>query len=180
MFKVSRKLLIVPVLMLSLALVLTGCSSGAKQDANASAPQNNSQAPTDAAGSSIPACTINIVNGSSTVTLTEKELGAIPAVTLKATMKKKDGSELENEYTGVPLAKVLEAAGVKAYTKVSAVASDDYACEYTPDMINAEGSILAYNRDGEALGDSGPLMTILKEQPSNKWCKNTVKLTVTP
>jgi len=172
MLKNSQKISFVLALMLSLVLVFSGCSAQ-------KAEESSTPAPADTAKSDVPTCKLEVINGSSTVTLTEKELSAIESVTLKATQTKKDGTSVEYEYVGLPLAKVLEAAGVSEFKSVTATADDAYASEYTPEMVKAEGSIVAYMRDGEVLGDSGPLMTMLRDETSSTWCKKLVKLSVT-
>lgn len=183
MFKNSRKISLIMALMISLVLVISGCATqksqqGATPSTTPSSGQSTPQGPAASAKSSVPTCKLEVVNGSSTVTLTEEELSAIESITMKATMTKKDGTSVEYEYVGLPMAKVLEAANVKDYKTVTATASDNYTCEYTSDMVKTAGSIIAYERDGEVLGDSGPLMTILKDEASSTWCKTLVKLTV--
>jgi len=167
--KRSSKVFLVLALILSVALVLSGCSQQ---------PANTPANPPATAASDVPACKIDIVSGTETKSLTEADLSKIASVKFKGTTSKKDGTQVENEYEGLPLTKVLEAAGVTDFSSLQVTASDDYAVEYTADAVKAEGSILAFKRDGEALSDSGPLMTVLTSQPSNKWCKKVVKITV--
>ncbi|KJS49880.1 molybdopterin-dependent oxidoreductase [Desulfosporosinus sp. BICA1-9] len=163
------------VLIGTLALALVFATTGCSSQSSGSTPK---ETPTATVNADIPACQLQVINGSSTVTLTEKELAKIDTVTIKATLKKKDGSTQEQEWVGFPLAKVLDAAGIKEYKSVTATAADGYAKEYTPDMVKAEGTIVGYKLDGKPLDKDGPLEAVLKDSPGNMWVKTLAKITV--
>ena len=170
MLKKSHKVLI-GTLALALVFATTGCSAGTTADKPTATPAAT-------VNTDVPACQLQVINGSSSVTLTEKELAKIETVTIKATLKKKDGSTQDQEWVGFPLAKVLDAAGVKEYKSITATAADGYAKEYTPEMVKAEGTIVGYKVDGKALDKDGPLEAVLKDSPGNMWVKTLAKITV--
>jgi len=169
----SKKFLMVT-LVLSLVFVTAGCSSQSSSS-SPEKPAATSAAPVNA---EVPACQLQVINGTSIVTLTEKELDKLEKVTLEATLQKKDGSTQQQKWVGVPLAKVLEAAGIKEYKTVTATAADGYAKEYTPDQVKAAGTIVGYNLDGKTLDKDGPLEAVLKDSPGNMWVKTLSKITV--
>lgn len=175
MLKNSSKKVLIASLALSLVFVTAGCSSKSSAGTPTEKPVASSAATVKA---DVPACQLQVINGSSTVTLTEKELNKIDKVTMKATLQKKDGSTQEQEWVGVPLAKVLEAAGVKTYKTVTAAAADGYAKEYTSDMVKAAGTLVGYKLDGKSLDKDGPLEAVLKDSPGNMWVKTLAKITV--
>lgn len=175
MLKNLRYKAFIGTLALALVFATTGCSSQSSGSTPKETPTATSTATVNA---DVPACQLQVINGSSIVTLTEKELAKIETVTIKATLKKKDGSTQEQEWVGFPLAKVLDAAGVKTYKTVTAAAVDGYAKEYTPDMVTAEGTIVGYKLDGKPLDKDGPLEAVLKDSPGNMWVKTLAKITV--
>ena len=175
MLKNSRNKFLMVTLALSLVFATAGCSASTSAEKTSKKPTATSTATVKA---DVPACQLQVINGSSTVTLTEKELDKIEKVTIKATLQKKDGSTQEQEWVGLPLAKVLDAAGVKEYKTVTAAAADGYAKEYTPDMVKAVGTIVGYKLDGKTLDKDGPLEVVLKDSPGNMWVKTLAKITV--
>lgn len=166
---------LIGILALALVFATTGCSS---QSSGSTPKETPAATPTATVNADVPACQLQVINGSSTVTLTEKELAKIDTVTMNATLKKKDGSTQEQEWVGFPLAKVLNAAGINEYKSVTATAADGYAKEYTPDMVKAEGTIVGYKLNGKLIDKDGPLEMVLKDSPGNMWIKTLVKLTV--
>lgn len=74
-------------------------------------------------------------------------------------------------YSGVPLAKILEKAGVDAgASKIAIVAADGYAAEASLAEVEASTDALV------AIDDSGTLMMVLPGMQSSFWVKNLATL----
>lgn len=133
------------------------------------------------AGQEKPAWTISVEGvKDSAVEFTNVDYGKLATVDIEATLKKKDGSELKQKFTGVPLVKVLESLGVKDYSSVTVEAKDAYAKDYTPDLVKDNGTILAIKADGKDLAsDSGPVELVVTSQSGNMWIKCVAKIKVT-
>lgn len=127
-----------------------------------------------------PAWTISVEGVKDSATeFTSVDFGKLSTVDIDATLKKKDGSEQKQKFTGVPFTKVLESLGVKDYSKVTVEAKDAYSKDYTSDLINAEGTILAVKADGKDLAsDSGPVELVVSSQSGNMWIKCVAKIKV--
>jgi DMSO/TMAO reductase YedYZ molybdopterin-dependent catalytic subunit len=151
-------------LLILLTLILTLVSCGEKTQG---ADQENNKAE----------WTIN-VEGASAAKFTSNDYGEIKEVDINATLKKKDGTEQKQVFTGISFASVLELLGVKEYTKVVVEAGDGYSKEYTPDLVKDSGTVLATKADGKELGDSGPVELVVGSQGGSMWIKNVAKIKV--
>lgn len=103
----------------------------------------------------------------------------IGTVSIKCTMKKKDDTQVEQQWTGVPLQKVLEYYNVKDYSAIKVESTDGYNKEYTPDLVNSEGTVLGLKVDGKDLDEqSGPVQLVVDGKGANWWIKQVTKITV--
>ena len=94
-------------------------------------------------------------------------------------MKEKETKGPEEEWTGVPLAKVLEYLGVSQYTTVKVESADGTGREYTPDLVGSNGTILGIEVNGKALDrEKGPVQLVVDGKGSNWWIKQVAKITV--
>ncbi len=93
----------------------------------------------------------------------------------------------EHTYTGVPLKRVIEEAGISLDGKGKVVvrAIDGYTVALRVDEVLDEDNVyLAYGMDGRPLksksqGGSGPYQIIVrKDQFSQRWCKFVVEIEV--
>lgn len=158
----KRRLSILLVLIMTV-LVFTACSNGE---------------PAQTEQKSEWTISIETVDGQ-TVEFTNLDAEEAGQVDIKATMKKKDGSEVEQSWTGVLLSKVLESAGVEDFTTVAVEAADGYSKEYTPDLVNTDKTILGTTVDGQKLGsEDGPVQLVIDGQSANMWIKNVAKIKV--
>ncbi|MFZ5969093.1 MAG: molybdopterin-dependent oxidoreductase [Bacillota bacterium] len=119
------------------------------------------------------------LTGDKTIEFTDLNVAAIGTADIKATLKKKDGTAKEQQWTGVALSKVLEHVGVKSYSTVVVEAADGYNKEYTPDLVDSPGTVLAVAADGTPLdAESGPVQLVVDGKGGNWWIKQVAKITV--
>ncbi|MGF7058490.1 molybdopterin-dependent oxidoreductase [Brassicibacter mesophilus] len=158
----KRKLSILLVLIMTV-LAFTACSNGE--------PAQTEQK---------PEWTISIETADGkTVEFTNLDTDKAGQVDIKATMKKKDGSETEQSWTGTLLSKVLETTGVESFTTIIVEAADGYSKEYTPDLVNSDKTILGTTVDGQKLGsEDGPVQLVVDGKGANWWIKNVAKIKV--
>ncbi len=99
---------------------------------------------------------------------------------MKAAMKEQDTTGPQEEWTGVPLSKVLKQLGVGQYTTVKVESADGASSkEYTPDLVDNEGTILGIAVNGRALGpDRGPVELVVNGKGSKWWIQRVAKITV--
>lgn len=110
---------------------------------------------------------------------TSLDLEKTGTVTIKAAIKDKETTGPEAEWTGVPLAKVMEYLGVGQYTTVKVESADGTAKEFTPDMVESAGTILGVKVNGNALdSEKGPVQLVVNGKGSNWWIKQVAKITV--
>ncbi len=139
-------------------MVFIGCSE--KQDTvNTENTENTERA----------AWTINVegVNDDS-AQFTSIDAEKVGMVAIKATMKKKDGTTKEQEWEGISLKEALKYLGVEEFSTVVVEASDGYSKEYTPELVNIEGTILGLKVDGNEIDEEdGPLQLVVDGKGSN-------------
>lgn len=168
-------LLIVSVFMFTIA---AGCgnSSANKQDNNT---KKDTAQVTSTQTSSAASWTITIEGVDGKTSFTSDDYAKLTVCDVQATLKKKDGSEQKNTWTGVLLSDILQSLGVKDYTKLTVTAKDNYSMDYTPDIVNCKDSILAVKCDGKDLSDKdAPAKTVIASQPGDMWVRNVAKITV--
>ena len=148
-------------LVLMLAAAVIGCSSNQEEQG-------------------APAWTITVEGiGDSAAQFTDLDAAKLTMKKVEATLKKKDGSEITQNWEGVPLKEVLEYLGAEDYESVTVEASDGYAKDYSLDIINREETILGLKLEGEALGEEdGPVQAVPTGESGNMWIKNVTKITV--
>jgi hypothetical protein len=101
---------------------------------------------------------LTVSDGTTEVTYTAAELEALAAEEVTVD---------DVTYVGVPLATLLEVAGVDpaSVSEVTAVASDDFSAAYTAEHVNRPDTLVAY---GTAQGDLGedeqPFRMVLPEE----------------
>lgn len=171
-------ILMVVVLMFSLA----ACGGNDVEEPDAEPQESEAVEPEDSEGDGetsaveMPEFTIEIV-GAEKDTFTNADAADFEIVEFDALKTSKSGESKEQHFKGMRLKDMLDFAGVTEYTSVTVEAPDGYTQEYTKEMVEAN-TILCYERDGELLNNSGPIMTVLKEQTSNFWMKNFSKITI--
>ncbi len=152
----------------SLLLVLTlSLSFFACALAEAAAP-----APTEVAW------TLTIVTAAGEVAYTHVEAAALQPVTLQATTRNKNGEEKTASYVGVKLSDVLAFAGVEAFTSLTVAAADGFESEIGQALAMNEDTIVAWEKDGEALTGDQPLQLVPKAGTGNQFVKQFAKVTV--
>lgn len=121
------------------------------------------------------------VEGADRAEFASTDYAQLDTVTVDAVLRTKDGSETAQTWEGVLLKDVLDAVGAKDYTSVTLEASDGYAKDYTPDLVNDSQTILGTVLNGEALtADEGYVEAVAASQPGNMWIKMLVKIKVNP
>ena len=113
------------------------------------------------------------------LTLSYADLAKRDQVTLTdVVMRKSQGEDTTNDWSGVELAPLLEEAGVSAdATVIVATASDGYAREIP--LADMGGAIIALQQDGEWIADdaeSGPIRLVVPDLPANNWLFQVVEL----
>lgn len=171
------KKLLALLITLTLIFSVTGCGQGKKSTAETGAltPAETQAAETSASKWSI---TIEGVSDKA-MEYSSDEFNKLGTVEIDAVMKKKDGTEQKGKWTGVPLLKLLESLKVKEYSYVVVEAKDGYSKEYTPDLVESQGTILGIKVDGKELDSgSGPVELVVNGKGSNWWIKNVSKIKV--
>lgn len=113
------------------------------------------------------------------VEFTNIDLEKLEFVEIEATLRKKDGSEENQQWKGVPLKAVLEYLEVKEYKEVVVEAADGYSKGYTEELVEREGTILGVEMNGKPLDEeSGPVQLVPQGEPGNMWIKNVAKIKV--
>lgn len=122
---------------------------------------------------------LEVINDEDVIIITEENIDEIGLVEIDAIFKMRDGSEEENNWIGMNLKDVLDFAGVEDYDSIEVEALDGFSAEYTPQIVEDEGTIIGLIKDDELLDEeSGPIQTVVKEERSNMWIKEVVKLKV--
>ena len=119
------------------------------------------------------------VTGADKDAFTSNDYDKLDEVTIDVVLKKSDGTETNQSWTGVLLSDVLESLGVGEYASVTLTASDGYAKDYTPDLVNDSLTILGTSVDGEALNaEDGYVEVVAGSEGGNMWIKMLVSITV--
>lgn len=114
-----------------------------------------------------------LVNGT---TVTNDTLAGLKIYKITAVTVNRNGEQVEAGYTGYKLADVLNACGVKGYTKVTAIANDGYKTELAKDLINSDHTLVAIEKDKE-LGEDGTVwLAPCSETASSAYCKLVVEI----
>ncbi len=122
--------------------------------------------------------TIKAADGT-TAEFTNEDAGAIEMVEVTAELEKKDGSTTEENWMGIPLAMVLESAGIDDYNMVSVAASDGYSQEYDAAAIDDPETILGFFKDGqEVSADDGLVQLVVPSMAGMFWIKNVAQIEV--
>jgi hypothetical protein len=132
-----------------------------------------------AAGNTAAAEWTVAVEGASNAEFTSIDYAKITPVKVDAVLKKKDGSETNQAWEGVLLKDVISALGVAEYTSVTLTASDDYAKDYTPEIVNDAKTILGTSVDGKKLSkEDGFVQAVAGSQSGSMWIKQLKKIKV--
>ena len=103
--------------------------------------------------------------------------------TFDTQMKRKNGDVFDKNYSGIPMATILEDMGIDITDSVDirVVCADNYEIQLTASEILAEGNIyLITKENGEKLAESdGPFMLVINnDEFSTRWAKNVVQVKV--
>lgn len=112
------------------------------------------------------------------ISFTDLDAEEIGAKEIKATMKKKDGSEKEQTWNGYGLKEVLEYLKAGEYSSVVVEAGDGYGKELTKDLVMSEETILGIMVDGKALQEDNKVQLVINGKGSNWWIKGVSKIKV--
>lgn len=134
-----------------------------------------------------PATLVVKENGQETGSISLDEMTSLEGVQEFSVVLRSSGKDpVENRYTGIALAMVLEAVAPGSLTsgiQVSVKAIDGYAVTYTgEETLRDEHLFLVWLKDGEPLGNkagggSGPLMVIPRQDEfGQRWCKFVVEV----
>jgi DMSO/TMAO reductase YedYZ molybdopterin-dependent catalytic subunit len=122
--------------------------------------------------------TIKAVDGGTTQ-FTNEDAGSIDMVDVAAVLEKKDGSTIDENWKGIPLAEVLKSVGIDSYSKISVAAGDGYSQEYEAAAIDDPETILGFFLDGEEVSTDDGLVQLVVPTLSGKfWIKNVAVIEV--
>lgn len=100
-------------------------------------------------------------------------------VTIVVEKEQHDGTVLEETWKGIYLKDVLDYLDVAEYSSVTLSSSDDFAIEYSPEIINDSLTILATNVNGRDIKhEDGYVQAVAGNQPENMWIKPLSKISV--
>lgn len=136
-----------------------------------------------------PATLVVKVQGQEAGSISLEEIIALEGAEEFAKILRSSGKgPVENIYTGLPLAKVLEAVKpglVTGGVQVSVLAGDGYAVTYTgADVLRPEHIYLVWLKDGKPLGTKasggyGPLLVIpRRDEYGQFWCKYVIEVDI--
>ena len=174
-----KKLVALFMILLMVAVVFVGCQTTATT-ADTTAAATTAAATTAAETEAMAAWTITISGiGDKDISFTDADAAKMSTVEITATKKKKDGSEVEQKWTGIPLKAILDFYGAKDYSMVKAEASDGYSADLDKAAVEDAGTILGLKLDGQALSkDDGFVQIVAKSLPAKSWVQAVVKITV--
>lgn len=116
--------------------------------------------------------TVSDASGKS-VEFTEKEAAKLKMVEVSAVKKKKDGTEVTENWKGVLLSDVLKSCGIESFSKVRVTASDGYEQEFEPAAVSDSGTLLGFTLDGkEVTADDGFVKLVVASMSGKAWVSN--------
>lgn len=110
---------------------------------------------------------------STPLTLNYEDLAQMPQAELNdILMQRSLGEDTVGDWSGVPLAQILEKAGASAaYRSIMAAAADGYAVEISRDEL--QDAIIALKENGKWIVNSdpehGPIRLVCPHTPANRW-----------
>ncbi|MCX6384427.1 MAG: molybdopterin-dependent oxidoreductase [Actinobacteria bacterium] len=100
-------------------------------------------------------------------------------VMVTATNKKKDGTAVEQKWTGIPLKAILDFYGANDYDGVKVEVSDGSIADLDMATVSDPSTILGLKLDGQALSKAdGFVQLVIKSQSAKSWVKDVVKITI--
>lgn len=167
MFRVNRKKSLLTVFVLISILLFTACSSKKVSEEGDSLDGE-------------PEWKIAIeIPDEKAVELTNLDMDEVGTVDIEATMRKKDGTEEENKWSGMPLKEVLEFAKISEYSTVEIEAEDGFSVVYDKEIVESDGTILAVEVDGKKLDEkSGPVQAVVDGEGAKLWVRQVSKVKV--
>lgn len=123
------------------------------------------------------------IEGAEKTTLSRAEFLAIEQQTYHITRTNSKGETTQGDYTGVTWDSLAAAIGAPTDTKsVTLVASDGYSQAYTMDVLEAEQSLFAIEKDGAPItleADNGQVWFCADESfTANYWTKFITKVII--
>lgn len=119
------------------------------------------------------------VEGTDAAVFSSLDYANLSEVTITVEKEQQDGSVLEEIWEGVYLKDVLDYLDVAEYTSVTLSSSDDFAIEYSHEIINDSLTILATNVNGRDIKhEDGYVQAVAGNQPENMWIKQLSKISV--
>jgi DMSO/TMAO reductase YedYZ molybdopterin-dependent catalytic subunit len=118
-------------------------------------------------------------NDGKTIKYTNEDAGAIDMLAVDAVLKKKDGSTIDQNWKGIPLAEVLKSAGIQDYNRIAIEASDGYSREYEASAIDDPETILGLFLDGKEVStDEGLVQLVVPSLAGMFWIRNVAVIEV--
>ena len=108
------------------------------------------------------------VSGLANVSFSAQSLGSIESMDVEYT--EKDGSV--SNYTGFPIAAVIELAGITDFSTITMIASDDYSAEVTADELAACADCIV------ALDGEGGWRTVMPGFSGKQQVRDLVELNI--
>ena len=135
-----------------------------------------------------PATLVIKEQGEEVGSISLEEIMALGSEEFQAVLRSSGKDPVEGTYTGISLARVIEAVKSGLITtdvQVSVRAVDGYAVTYTgQEMLQSKHIYLVWLIDGKPLGSkanggSGPLLVIPRQHPFGQfWCKFAVEVDI--
>ncbi len=122
-----------------------------------------------------PAWTLAVVTADGEKAFTSIDAEPLTVVEMDATTKNKEGVEKTYSYKGYLLSDILAAVGVADFTSITGESSDAYTAELDKALALNDDTIIAFERDGEALE---PLTLVPAQGTGNQFVKMLIKITV--
>lgn len=107
------------------------------------------------------------------IEFTDEDAGKIEMVEVEAVLVKKDGSEIDQKWKGVPLSEVLKTSGISDFSMVAVEAIDGYRQEYEAQAVEDLDTILGFFLDGqEVTAEDGLVQLVVPSMAGKFWIKN--------
>lgn len=180
----AKRIMAITALAISAAVLFTGCASASADKAATATPSPTSTNPYGGFKVDPPAATdiVLTVTGTKTNNYTMGQLEALGTqkVSLMEPFVKKQQS-----FVGVPLKKILEAAGIKPTDPLQTIALNEYVFKDTAANFETNDGLMAISRDGAPIpmDEGGPIRIIFPSSSKYftyldawNWSMRTIKV----
>ncbi|MCL0065786.1 hypothetical protein M1N79_02735 [Dehalococcoidia bacterium] len=162
----KRKIVLIPLaLLLAMSVLVIGC------------PERQVCEPADPVAEQV-LWSIAIEGVEGVEAFTNVDAAKLDMIEINVVHRRRD-VETPQTWNGILLRDIMEYLGVAEFQTITIVAGDDFTAVYTPEIVNADDSILGFLLDGEELDErSWPARTVIGTRGPRYWVRNVVTIVV--